>query len=351
MKPLAFLLLMRISFVHAYENKTPSQVHQRLTAGDSLLLLDVREISEYQSGHISEPNSLPVITAANMPWNSGVLNAHFYKLPTDTDIIVYCRSGGRSGAASSFLENQGFSRIFNMTSGFSGWSYESRTGGYGDGSGAWISGSAQTIACSLNPALATLSFDAQSGIRDSLHVELYHLNEQTSSFETLPDSSLLFRVAVLDPFGLSLFQDDSLAFAQQIRYTFLVDSDSYTCQTFTPASGWKTLQTQPNTAEMILDSHTLYKWILLVPVPDTGIESPSSMLTQPFTVYPNPFNGQLKLDIPANARATIYDLLGRPIAQLSGNAWNPKREISSGVYNVQVHLYGQVWRQKVMYQK
>lgn len=107
-----FLIILAISLpLIAYEKLTPAQVHARLVAGDSLQLLDVREVSEYEDGHIAEPTGKPIVVPANMPWNSGVLSAHFAGLPRNIDIIVNCRSGGRSAAASAFLESKGFTRI------------------------------------------------------------------------------------------------------------------------------------------------------------------------------------------------------------------------------------------------
>ncbi|MEW6233826.1 MAG: rhodanese-like domain-containing protein [Candidatus Omnitrophota bacterium] len=73
--------------------------------------LDVREASEYESGHI--PGALL------MPWTSGVLALEWESLPRDKTIIVYCRSGGRSAQAFAFLQEKGFSLLLNMTGGFS----------------------------------------------------------------------------------------------------------------------------------------------------------------------------------------------------------------------------------------
>ncbi len=48
------------------------------------------------------------------------------KLPTDknTPIILACRSGGRSMNAASFLENLGYTQLFNLSGGILGWSEE-----------------------------------------------------------------------------------------------------------------------------------------------------------------------------------------------------------------------------------
>ena len=70
---LLFSLILFVPLL-AYENLSPAQVYSRLANGDSLQLLDVREVSEYQDGHIAEPPGMPIVVPANMPWSSGVLS-------------------------------------------------------------------------------------------------------------------------------------------------------------------------------------------------------------------------------------------------------------------------------------
>ncbi len=82
------------------------------SAGCDVVFLDVREVSEYNAGHISG--------AINMPWNSGVLQANHTSLP-DKPTIVYCKSGGRSASASSFLVTNSHTDIYNMLGGYTAW--------------------------------------------------------------------------------------------------------------------------------------------------------------------------------------------------------------------------------------
>ncbi len=128
-----------IAPVQAYTNLTPDDVHDGLVNMDTLILLDVREVSEYRANHIAEPAGQLPLTPVNMPQNSGVLSRQYMRLPLNIDIIVYCGSGGRSISASQFLESKGYSRIYNMTGGFSSWTFERRGKGYGDHSGYWVS--------------------------------------------------------------------------------------------------------------------------------------------------------------------------------------------------------------------
>lgn len=51
----------------SYSDITPAEVHTRLVEGDTLILLDVREVSEYFAGHIAEPAGHLPLTPVNMP--------------------------------------------------------------------------------------------------------------------------------------------------------------------------------------------------------------------------------------------------------------------------------------------
>ncbi len=43
-------------------------------------------------------------------------------LPRDQDLLLYCRSGGRSGHACLVLSHLGFERLYNLEGGINGWS-------------------------------------------------------------------------------------------------------------------------------------------------------------------------------------------------------------------------------------
>ena len=68
------------------------------------LLIDVRTPQEYSSGHIAG--------AVNIPLQE--LSSRQSELPQDTPLILYCRSGNRSGQAANLLEDAGYSSIYNL---------------------------------------------------------------------------------------------------------------------------------------------------------------------------------------------------------------------------------------------
>ena len=69
-----------------------------------VVILDVREQNEYDSGHIPDAVLLPVGTIDE--------NTAAEVIPEkDTTVLVYCRSGNRSKTASSALAELGYTNI------------------------------------------------------------------------------------------------------------------------------------------------------------------------------------------------------------------------------------------------
>ena len=82
-----------------------------LQGRDDVVILDVREQSEYDAGHIAGVKLIPLGTVANR------LN----EIPKDKPVIVTCHSGNRSGQATEYLRSQGYTNVHNMTGGISAW--------------------------------------------------------------------------------------------------------------------------------------------------------------------------------------------------------------------------------------
>jgi phage shock protein E len=82
-----------------------------LQGRDDVLILDVREQSEYDAGHIPGVTLIPLNDVPNR------LN----EIPKDKPVIVTCRSGNRSGQATDFLRQQGYTNVHNMTGGINAW--------------------------------------------------------------------------------------------------------------------------------------------------------------------------------------------------------------------------------------
>ena len=81
-----------------------------------VIILDVREQDEYDSGHISGAVLLPVGTIDETTAAQVIPEK-------DSTVLVYCRSGNRSKTASSALADLGYTNIYEF-GGINTWPYE-----------------------------------------------------------------------------------------------------------------------------------------------------------------------------------------------------------------------------------
>ena len=81
-----------------------------------VVILDVREQHEYDSGHIPGAVLLPVGTITEDTAAAVIDNL-------DTVVLVYCRSGNRSKTASQVLADLGYTNIYEF-GGINDWPYE-----------------------------------------------------------------------------------------------------------------------------------------------------------------------------------------------------------------------------------
>jgi rhodanese-related sulfurtransferase len=105
----------RVSEKNTYTNINVTQGKEMIDRGE-VFILDVRKPDEYASGHIKNSTLLAV---QDIPANE--LDIKLQELPKERSILVYCRSGSRSLAASTILVNKGFSHVYNMEGGITEW--------------------------------------------------------------------------------------------------------------------------------------------------------------------------------------------------------------------------------------
>ncbi len=88
-------------------------VKTKLDRGDIFHLVDVREESEWNKGHIT--NAMYI--------GKGVIERDIEKKidNTEAEIILYCGGGFRSVLAADNLQIMGYSNVSSMDGGYSGW--------------------------------------------------------------------------------------------------------------------------------------------------------------------------------------------------------------------------------------
>lgn len=100
-----------------FNEQTSIEVYQRIQEKDDIQIIDVREDDEWESGHIAQAHH---IRLSEIPERLEELDRH-------REIIVVCRSGGRSGRACEYLSQNGY-HVTNMQGGMLSWSYDVKTG-------------------------------------------------------------------------------------------------------------------------------------------------------------------------------------------------------------------------------
>jgi rhodanese-related sulfurtransferase len=83
------------------------------------ILVDVRTPGEYADGHIAN--------AQLVDYKSADFKEKIAKLDKDQPVLVYCRSGHRSGESAKIMVNElGFKKVINLDGGFLAWSGEGK---------------------------------------------------------------------------------------------------------------------------------------------------------------------------------------------------------------------------------
>ena len=99
----------------SYQQITQEEAKEMMDAQE-VILLDVREQDEYDSGHIPGAVLLPVGTIDE--------DTAAEVIPgKDSTVLVYCRSGNRSKTASAALAELGYTDIYEF-GGINSWLYE-----------------------------------------------------------------------------------------------------------------------------------------------------------------------------------------------------------------------------------
>jgi rhodanese-related sulfurtransferase len=104
-----------------HHNLAVEEADNLITADWDLIIIDVREESEYcgPGGHLP--------CARNYAWNSGGFETKIGELPLEATILLVCGSGYRSAKAAQFLDSRGFTAVYNLVGGMSGWQGEVQT--------------------------------------------------------------------------------------------------------------------------------------------------------------------------------------------------------------------------------
>jgi adenylyltransferase/sulfurtransferase len=99
----------------ALKEITATELRRRLTSGDDLQVIDVREPFEYEIAHIAGTKLIPL----------GQVLTRMNEIDPARETVVHCKAGVRSAKAISVLKQAGFpGRLINLKGGITAWSDE-----------------------------------------------------------------------------------------------------------------------------------------------------------------------------------------------------------------------------------
>lgn len=89
----------------------PADVFSKISAGEDVLLIDVRETSEFNALRVAGFRSLPL----------SQISSKTFSIQTDHDIYLLCRSGQRAALAANRMAELGIDRTFVIDGGLNAW--------------------------------------------------------------------------------------------------------------------------------------------------------------------------------------------------------------------------------------
>ena len=92
---------------------TTTELKKRISKGEKINLVDVRELSEHNEFNIGG-ELIPLGKIQAMDFDQ-------LEALKDQELILYCRSGNRSGQACQILEMMGFTNTKNLQGGMIAW--------------------------------------------------------------------------------------------------------------------------------------------------------------------------------------------------------------------------------------
>lgn len=109
-----YVLVNTLRLKKAVTNLTQEQFIQGYRKAQ---LIDVREVKEFEAGHI--------LGARNIP--STQLRQRYKEVRSDLPVYLYCQNSGRSARTALFLKKKGYNQVYQLQGGFKTWTGKVKT--------------------------------------------------------------------------------------------------------------------------------------------------------------------------------------------------------------------------------
>lgn len=335
---IAFLLLVcfALSPLWAYTTISPDSLFLVLCGHAAVPLVDVRENSDYNAGHI--------FSAAIMPWNSNVLQTQYSRMDPTLTWYIICASGARAASASAFLQGLGYTCVC-ISPGMYSWTHGGLyTTRYGRGVGSWIysAGGGSLWTDGVDPTVAFACTLAAGTTSESLYVEMDcpHVTSCPVTFVPYPPDTTggIITLVITDAYGIHpgnpLRYNLSQPAVVRIGYPIVTNPlDSATLWGYRVETGWEVVagNGSPDGQFRWVGTNPYRLWSVTRYYEGTSVQSATSPDT-PFSVRVRSSERQLEV-LGGEGPYLVTDLLGRqiaasPLSRISTAGW------AGGVYVV-----------------
>ena len=106
-------ILMSSCAIGQNQNDISIEELKNKIASQKYILVDVRTSEEYNNGHLKG--------SINIDYFSDNFSEEISRLGLESPILVYCRSGNRSGKAMNIMYDLGFKEVKNLIGGYKSW--------------------------------------------------------------------------------------------------------------------------------------------------------------------------------------------------------------------------------------
>ena len=106
-------ILMSSCTIGQTKNDIELAEFEKKMASEKYLLVDVRTAEEFSEGHIKG--------AINIDYLAENFSIEIQELELESPVLLYCRSGNRSGKAMKIMNEVGFKEVYNLEGGIKGW--------------------------------------------------------------------------------------------------------------------------------------------------------------------------------------------------------------------------------------
>lgn len=107
----------------------PPDLHERISSGEEVFVLDIRPRELYQRHHIEGSHNAPVYDDLRRG-DVDALRRHLEGVPDDVPVVTVCKAGVVARRATAVLEEEGYEAT-TLAGGMRGWTgYQNGTIGY-----------------------------------------------------------------------------------------------------------------------------------------------------------------------------------------------------------------------------